>query len=760
MGAMTGFSTRRLAGTALTALALVCGALPAHAAGPKYWDWPATRSFDEVTLEAAGIDTLGGVTSGPSTRVTALGGPEVAWRVAGDGRGGWYLGTGHSGEIHHVAGDGATRLVARLESTEVFSLAVLPGGDLLGGCGPDGRLVRVTTAGDVTEVGRIEGGYVWAMAIDAKASVAWLATGAPAAVYRYSWRDGKLEKAATLPAQNTMDVALDDDGSLLAVTQGPGLVYRVPTGGRGGPRVLGDIAQDEARRLLRGPGGVFHVLGLAGEDDGAGVAGSGLTADGGGASAPAAALYRLGAGGEPVRVWAGDRALMTAGWSPRWGWLGAGTLGDAADGSGPLVVSATAVATAGAEGEDTAPRDDARAVVYRLTGGWGSRPLVSWPGGDVLDIAPLGDAGFAVAQAHPAALVVAGAANAWASVTSPPLDGGVGVAWGRLRWEGVAGEGTPRWSVRGGRRAEPDEGWTEWSSPWSEPDHALDLAPCRYLQWRVELPPAGSGSRAWRVTGVSVSARQPNLPPVIEDFRVERLRGIKPSDGSGDNIVHEFAGGLSAEFTLRDTPEDGWVGPDRIDAGRAVRVLTWRASDPNGDRLEYRLECRRDGEAVWRPVASRGAGSPGEPLTGTLGSWDASRMEDGVYALRLVASDAPDNPGAAAATVVREVGPLVVDNAPPALQDVTVAIVPGGLRVRLRAVDAANVVAGARVLLPDGEAERLDPVDGICDSTSESFDVVVPWPRAGRPEGPRPWRVRIEVRDLAGNPAGVEAVAR
>lgn len=443
MGAMTGFATRRLAGAALAACVLVCGSLPANAGGPKYWDWPAGRSFDETTLEAAGIDTLGGVTSGPSTRVTALAGPEVAWRLAADGRGGWYLGTGHGGEIHHVAGDGVTRLVARLESTEVFSLAVLPGGDLLGGCGPDGRLVRVTAAGDATEVGRIEGGYVWAIAIDAKAAVAWLATGAPAAVYRFGWRDGKLGKVATLPAQNTMDVALDDDGSLLAVTQGPGLVYRVPTGGRGGPRALGEIAQDEARRLLRGPGGVFHVLGLAGEDDGASAAGGGMAAEGGGATVPAAALYRLGAGGEPVRVWAGDRALMTAAWSPRWGWLGAGTLGDAADGTGLVAASATVTPTAGAEAEDAAPRGDSRAVVHRLTGGWGSRPLVSWPGGDVLDIAPVAGAGFAVAQAHPAALVVAGTNDTWASVTSPSLDGGVGVAWGHLRWEGVAGEGTP-----------------------------------------------------------------------------------------------------------------------------------------------------------------------------------------------------------------------------------------------------------------------------------------------------------------------------
>ncbi len=765
MRVMKRLPLRRLAGFALGACVLAGPGPEARAAGPRYWDWPATRSFDEVTLADAGLDTLGGLTAGPATRVTALAGPEVAWRLAPDGNGGWYVGTGHAGEVWHVNRAGEARLVARLESTEVFSLAALPGGDLLAGCGPDGRLVRVTAAGDATEVGRIDGSYIWAIAVDARGSVAWLATGSPAAVYRYGWRDGKLERAVALAAQNTMDVALDDDGSLLAVTQGPGLVCRVATSARPVARVLGEIGQDEARRLVRGPGGAFHVLGLAEADEtgGAGGGASGLGAlDGSGTSTAVAALYRLGPGGEPVRVWAGDRALMTATWSPRWGWLGAGTLGDAQeDGASLLGVSAGSGATADPAAQAT-PRADARSVVHRLTGAWGTLPLVSWPGGDVLDIIPSGAEGFAVAQAHPAALVLAGAraGGDGATAVSPPLDGGVGVTWGRLRWEGVAGEGAPRWSVRGGRRATPDDSWTDWSEPWAEADHPLGLEACRYLQWRVELPPAPAGARAWRVTGVSVSARQPNLPPVIEEFKLERLRGLKPGDGSGDNIVHEYSSGLSAEFTLRDAPDEGWVEPDRVDPGRSVRVATWRASDPNGDRLEYRLECRREGDDAWRPVAVKGAGSPGEPLAGMLGSWDASRMEDGRYALRLVASDAPDNPGAGALTAAREVGPLVVDNTPPAVSGLAVSAAPGGLRVQFRVADAGSPIAGARLVLPDGTAERLDPADGICDTGAESFDTLVAWPRPGRAEGARPWRVRVEARDLAGNPVGVEAVAR
>jgi len=442
---------------------------------------------------------------------------------------------------------------------------------------------------------------------------------------------------------------------------------------------------------------------------------------------------------------------MTAAWSARWGWLGAGTLGTGGNGS-----AAT----------DTGPpaSDGMRSVVYRLTGSWGALPLTSWPGGDVLDVVAFGDGGdFVLAQAHPAGLVVGrpvadGSGGESFTALGPPLDGGLSVAWGRLRWEGMAGEGSPRWSVRGGRRAQPDDTWTDWSPTWTDADHALELKDCRYLQWRVELPAARAGARAWRVTGVSVSALQPNLPPAIEEFKLEQLRGVKLGGlTAGESIVHEYGNGLRAEFTQQDPPEAGWTELERSDPGRAVRVVTWRAADPNGDRLEFRLECRRQGDPAWRPAAAPGGGQAA--LTGTLGSWDTSALLDDRYELRLVASDQPDNPGGSALRAERTLGPLTIDNTPPRLEGLEAKAVAGGLAVRLRATDATGPLAGARLILPDGRAERLDPRDGICDSPEESFDVVVPWPRAGRPEGDRPWRLRVEVRDLAGNVAGAEVVA-
>jgi hypothetical protein len=748
----------------LAAAMALTTSMPAGAAGPKFWDWPEGRSFDEVTLSGAGRDTLGGLEAGPIVTVHALPGPEVVWRLAADGRGGWYLGTGHGGEIHHVAPDGKMRLVARLESTEVFSLAVLPGGDLLAGGGPDGRLLRVTAAGDVTEVGRIEGAYIWGMAVQEKAGVAWLAVGAPAAVYRYGWRDGKLEKVASLSAQNAMDVVFDSERSrLLVATQGPGLVYALTDDGRS-VRLLGDIAQDEARRLLRGPGGAIHVLGLAGGAEAMATAGdvngsgdggpaqaliAALAGDVATASLPAAALYRLDVDDQGhevlLRTWAGDRDLMAAGWSERWGWLGAGSLaaGDGAEGDG---------------GADATAATSAQARLYRLLPPWGVAPLTTWTGGDVLDLAIAGD-DLALAQAHPAALVLADrSSDANGTAVSPPLDGGPGVRWGRLRWDGNAGDDAPRWSVRGGRRPQPDDTWTAWSSGWSGHDQEIALADCRYMQWRVELPAPARGARAAHVASVSVSAWQPNRAPVIEEFRLEQLRGVKLGGlAAGESIIHEYRSGLRAEFTTQDAPSDGWSGLERADPGRAVRVVTWRASDPNQDRLEFRLECRRDGETAWRPAVAPGGAQ--DPVSGNLGSWDTSALADGRYALRLVASDAPDNPSPHAAQALRVLGPVTVDNTPPRLEVLETGTADGDLlTVRLRAVDATSPLAGARVIAADGRAERLDPRDGICDGLEETFLARIERRRAMSAHGDQPLRVRLEVRDLAGNIAGVEAV--
>jgi hypothetical protein len=704
------------------------------AAGPVFWDWPADRAFSEMQLEGAAINRDGLLVAGLSSRTVGPVGPEVFWRIISDGKGGYFTGTGHGGEIHHTTAADKSRLVVRLEGTEVFSLLVLEGGDLLAGCGPEGQLYRIDKDGQATLLDSVPGGYIWAMAQDQQDDVVWLAAGSPAAVFRLDLDSGSLENAVDLPAQNALDLVFDDQGRLLVSTQGPGLIYRLDPGRPLELRLLLETAQDEARQFITGPEGHLYVLAL--NTDGAGQPGGSLQQgavqsatpptllslmiEGNGSEIPRAALYRIEDDGLVVPWWSGEVDLMIAAWSPRWGWLGGGPLAE----------------------------DSGRTILHGLTIPSGSHPLAGWIGGDVLDILVAEGASdeesIIVCQAHPGSVTaLSGQGKSPRHAVSPPLDGGMPVTGGRLKWQTDGGKGKLQWSVRGGNRSEPDDSWSDWSDTWTGQNQVLPLEPSRFLQWRVEFP-ATDSDNPLGLTSVSVSAWQDNLPPLVTTFTREYLDEIHLGmmNNHNDNITQTFRSGLKAEFSQGSTA-DHLAGPERSAVGRTVRVFTWGGTDPNGDRVVWELAYRRSQDQAWREILT------GRPEL--MGSWDTSEVPDGQYYLRLTASDMPDNPGHLAEKTSRVIGPVNVDNTGPEISSFKVAAHPDGVLVSLTAKDSSGVLAGARLRLPDGTTERLDPADGICDSPTEKFSATIVWPRSDLDAGTRPWRFRVEIRDLGGN---------
>ena len=703
-------------------------------AGPIYWDWPADRSFDELELSGAAINEAGHLAAGLTATTRGPEGPEVFWLALPDGRGGFYTGTGHGGEVHYTSAGGESRLVARLEATEVFSLHLLPDGDLLAGCGPEGQLYRIDNSGESRLVGTVPGGYIWAMEQGEDSSNVWLATGSPAGLYRYNWQTEAVTEELSLVAENTLDLRLTAGGALLLATQGPGLIYSYQPGHD--PVLLFEAAQDEVRQFITGPDDEIFALALHTADEAmSAMAGRAVTAQP--TPSPAlmpllgmsdipdiapAGLYRVQPDGAVETWWTGQLEVMTAAWSPRWGWLAGGQMG----------------------------ADSAQATLHRLTPPYGAHTLAHWDGGDVLNIlVPESEDGeLIVCQAHPGGMVgVSNKSEQPRVAKSPPLDGGQPVQWGRLNWRGSSGDENLKWSVRGGNRSQPDETWTAWSKSWQDSDHAIDLPPSRFLQWRVEFP---DDDAQWSVIEASTSAWQDNREPVIAQFQLEYLKDLHLGGmmNGGENVTQRFRSGLQAEFSHNVVPNN-WAGPDRGAQGRSVRIFTWQGSDPNGDRVSYRLDYRRAGEEAWRPVSTA---RPGVFETSeTLASWDTSEVPDGVYHLRLTASDRRDNPEHLALETERFLGPLMLDNTSPEVSGLKVQATATGFSLKCRVDDKFNSVAGARLVLPDGTIERLDPVDRICDSLREDFAVEVIWPRENSPVVEKPWQVKIEVRDLGGN---------
>ncbi len=716
----------------LFALAVIL-ASRAEAAGPVYWDYPDGRPFAETELHGAALDAQGRLIPGVTAQAALADSSRVYWRAVSDGDGGYLVASGHDGQIWRLASDGKARLLAKVPATEVFALLADDGG-VIAGCGPQGQVYRIDHDGTVTERGAVEGGYVWAIRRAADGAV-YLATGSPAAVYRLP-RQGDVEKVVALPATNALDLAVDTDGRLLVATQGPGRVFAVdPHAKKPAPELLLEVEQDEVRQILRGPDG-WYVLGLASDDDQASDPGQGsgkskptdanpfgsavamvVTPDNG-LGPVRSALYALTAD-VPRRIWASDRELMIAAWSATWGWVGAGKRDEGL----PTTVMVL----------------DPPSAVH---------PLATWNGGDILDLLAIGKQGatLVVSQAHPGEVSLLTPTRHDAAAFSEPLDGDVTVRWGRLRARTTPRDAGVRFAVRTGAGAHPDTTWSEWVDLDRGDDVAIPVAPSRYLQWRATFN--GNDPDA-RVDAVSVSAFAPNLPPEITIFEPQPGGEIVSGGmlGGNDNATQKFDSGLKVEYSTTSR-SDRRLDRERAAALRPLRTFAWHAIDPNHDRLEFQLEYQRHGDATWRPIA--------DPTPDPVLTWDTSDVPDGDYAVRLRASDRPDNPAALATEAQRTLPEIEVDNTPPVLDGLTLEAVPTGLRISLRARDAGGPLAGAQVILPDGTSERLDPRDGICDSATEEFrgDLVFPRPDSGSTV--KPWRVRVQVWDLAGNVATAE----
>ncbi len=725
--------------TALGAAALLLAGADARSAGPVHWDYPQGVPFTELKLEGVGLDLHGRLTPGLRAAELTAAGPEVFWCLAPDGAGGLYAGSGHDGQVWHAPRGRPPRLLAALGQPEIFALLPVAS-HLYAGGGPDGRLYRVSRTGEATAWGSLREGYVWSLAAGPDGRL-YAGAGSPAAVYRVDGQE-RLERLAELPATHVLALALTADGQLLIGTQGPGLIISLDPRRPQQRRILQETAQDEVRQLVPDAEGTWHALAVAraplalipsDTSAGGGSPATGvvdlLRAAGGERSAPdRAALYRIGPDGLVTQVWGGATPVQAAIHLQGRGWLGAGPLGDA----------------------------ESQSALWWLESGGPPQPLAAWAGGEITDLARVGDrdgrALLAVTQGRPGRwFLLEDRPAVEAFATAPPLDGGAPVRWGRLRWEGDTATGAaPRWSVRGGPRSAPDDTWSDWSAPWSDQDAAIPLPPSRFLQWRVSLSHADP---ATAIAAVTVSGYAPNGPPRIVRFEVLPPGELAPSGRmeGREAITETFRGGLQVEYSL-PSRRDRSLSPLDASPVRSVRTFVWQGWDPNGDRLVYSLHYQRLGQSSWRPI--------GEETFEGVQAWDTRGIPDGLYVVRLAASDAPDNRPGEELTAARLCAPLLVDNSPPRLSGVRVGRTPGGVSVSFVAEDDASPLAEAWLELPDGSRVRLDPEDGICDSRRERFAQETPWPRPGRAAPPEPWRLRFGVVDRAGNVAVEEGEAR
>ncbi len=560
-------------------------------------------------------------------------------------------------------------LVHSAEELLYSCVETLGAGDWAVGSGPGGVLYRVTD--DREPVAYLETGedFIWDLQLQDE--LLWIATGGQGNLYRHDFAKGETTLFATLPDQSAFTLALDDEGRLYVGTSGRGLLYRV--GRSGEMELLADFDAEEVQRILPGPDGSL-IVAVARTDEAC--------------EENCAAIYRLetrGAGaGRIEKMLSSDSAFI-------------GDLLHAKDG-GTWVASG-----------DPAELD-------RLTGPYRGEVYAIEAERFYSDLHDDGEALWLL-QSKPARLLrLAGMARRGELVSEVIDLTGRGRA-GSLRLEGELPRGC-RFEVeaRSGHGTEPGEGWTEWRSceiEGGDLTYRMDLPASRYFQWRIRF--LGKGDRSPRLFRVSASFLPLNRSPLLGNLSV-----LRPEEGpfeetldlSGRPFSQILERGVRVQYQLKNGPQLA-ESPDPSPL-RGLRQVQWDWLDPDGDRVQARIEMRRDEEGAWTLLE--------EGWPQSIYTWDTRGLTDGFYRLRVTADDGLDNAMGAEKRSALMSERLLLDTSPPRL-DIELTSVEGALHVRGEVFDeGGGIVSALQWRLGDAPWQAITPPDGLMDRQHLSLD--------------------------------------
>jgi len=585
-----------------------------------------------------------------------------------------FVGTGSTGDLLRVSG-GAVAVVHHFAEPLLTALAAGPSGIVYVGTSGPARVYAVDPkSGAVSAVADLPGQYCWALLPRGDDLLA--ATGVPGGLYRV--RAGKPPVSLADPNAQHVRALLDDGTRVWFGTATPAALFALE-----GDRVrrVASFEGEELSALVSSGGALFAALNEKGS-----TPAPEPPKEGGAPPPPPVTgpgqVFEVPSGGAPRRAAAFPSAVLC------------------------LAVSGTEVLAGTRDGG-----------LYALAAG-GASLLARWEDAPVSALLYDGPRGCAVTAA-PGALWLSGPSQA-SRFDSPVLDAGSPARVSAL--EGF-GEGTFALSVRGGTGSSPDAFW----SGWLPAARAAELAPARFLQWRAEL--AGPGAV---VRGVRFAYRPQNRPPLLDAVKVAPPGEVqvKSSSQLGEQLVQEVHSKDRPFPSLAESkPAPGGTQTYYL---QGFRMVTFTASDPDGDDVRVDVALQPEGGGGWVTLA--------EQVADPFFVFESRALPDGRYLLKVVARDDAGNPEGEALSTEKVLPVFEVDNTPPRLEE-------AGRGAGLLKVDLADsdAVRAARFCLDGAPWVPLAAQGGAFGR--RSVTVEVPLPKTGRH-----W-LAVEAVDAQGNRA-------
>lgn len=730
--------SHQITGFAVSFLLIASSAPNAYSGQPIIWETSGRTELLKGDARGVSVSDTGVLTLAPNLSEVFNTEQAFIWSSTVDNQGNVYLGTGHDGKIYRVTPDGRGSMYYDAAELDVTALAVGRDGVLYAGTSPDGRVYRINAGGQSEVYFDPADKYIWSLAVLGDGSLA-VGTGDNGKLYRVRAAGANPETSLLISTNQThvMSLAVTPKGDLIAGTDPAGLVLRISSDGK--VFALFDAPLREIHALAPAADGSIYALGLsdaaAGRQPAAPTPAPQLT-EGGGAATTSVTVTAIDESGTPIQMPGQPARSRTDISSAR-----SAVFRILPDGGTDVVwsspsITAFAIAPALQAGSVLIGTSE-KGRIYSVTNDGRDTLLLQSTEGQISSMLLRGDQIYAASSNQGKLFRFGKNLIAEGSYESPVRDAKLTASWGRIWWRGG---GNVELQTRSGNGERPDATWSEWSTSYRDPSGNHISSPrARFIQWRAILKSAPGGGPSW-MEDVSLAYLPRNVAPEILSITSLPI-------GIGLQQVAQLQVDPNLESSGLDPSLLGAVAqaaPRRL-FQRGARSFQWQAEDRNGDTLEYAIYYRALNESTFRLLKDK--------LRDNFYTIDGATLADGRYIVKIVASDAPDNPQGQALTGERLSEPVDIDNTPPVLRAANAAG-PGSPRVVFEVMDATGKVKRADVSINGSPWTPVFPDDGIADSGNERYTVEIP------SLGPGEHTISLRAFDGSGNVGTISVTLR
>jgi hypothetical protein len=706
------------------------------------WRLDDPRELLRGKAEGVALLSSGGLTLAPRPQQLAQMDVRCLWPVAVAPDGTVYTGSWTDGRLRKTSPDGTTAVVLETQSAGVQAVTVDSKGTVYAATVPGGTIYRIMPGKAPEKLCDLDVQNVWALATTSSGEL-WAATGGGGKLFRIA-ADGSATVAFRAADRHVTCLAIGPQDTVYIGTSPLGKVYAVPASGPA--RAVCEVDKAAVQSIAVDATGAVYV-----------------------GTSPEARVLKVAPSGAVEEMLRANAKHILA-------------LLARADG--------TLLAVAGPQAQVIAVYPDKRsALLYD--------PKVAYIAALATDTA--GNVYLTAADAGRLVKLDCVGERA-GSFTSQTHDGGASTRWGAVRWRGLIPDGGEIGLLtRTGATSHPDGTWSDWQPVALGPGGAVLSPAARFMQCRIDLK--ATGAAAPQVEAVEFTYLPANRPPEVKlnapsggeawsGKQSVRWSGRDPDDDVLEYEVYwspdrgqtwtrieaptEETGGGAKESAPPDQakpqqagrgtgaarptpPADRRAAPTQGRKKQDLSVGAIASGDSPGDAAGIEAEIRRaleeemGGADQGEPESPARAGeeAPARPASGSRSTslkWDTTKVADGVYWLKVVASDARANPAdpQKAEVISRS---FVVDNTPPEL------VIDANRKdgdpppTSVTAFDHTTYITSAEFKVDKGDWLAAFPQDGMFDGQYESIMLDAARLQAGSHQ------LEIRARDAAGNVA-------